>query len=140
MISDDANRYAARFAALGHPARLEIVRYLLTAHPEGLVAGQVQARLEIPASTLSHHLEALRQEGLVEQAREGRNLRYRAGTDALSSVLGFLYAECCGGQSAPVRIDAPARLVRPRPVPTPAGVSAERPSIADHPDETWRAW
>lgn len=86
---------ADRFAALGHEARLQIVRLLLAAHPEGLVVGEIQRNLDIPASTLSHHLDALRHQGLVEQQREGRFLRYRAGTKALREILDFLYAECC---------------------------------------------
>ena len=86
---------ADRFTALGHEARLRIVRLLLAAHPEGLVVGEIQRNLDIPASTLSHHLDALRHQGLVEQKREGRFLRYRAGTEALREILDFLYAECC---------------------------------------------
>lgn len=91
----DVARYAAMFAALGHEARLGIVRLLLSAHPHGMVAGEIQEVLAIPASTLSHHLDALRQEGLVEQRREGKYLRYAAAADGLRDLLGFLYAECC---------------------------------------------
>src|SRR5919109_4303515 len=91
----ESGRYAAKFAALGHEARLAIVRLLLSAHPDGLVAGEIQAELDIPASTLSHHLDALRQEGLIEQRREGKFLRYAANADGLKDLLAFLYAECC---------------------------------------------
>jgi ArsR family transcriptional regulator len=91
----EARRYASSFAALGHEARLEILRHLLAASPGGLVAGELQVELAIPASTLSHHLDALRQEGLVLQEREGRFLRYRAHDAALQELLAFLYAECC---------------------------------------------
>jgi len=94
---DDARRYASRFAALGHEMRLEILRRLLASHPHGMVAGEIQQELGIPASSLSHHLDALRQEGLVNQHREGRFLRYLADTQALQEVLDFLYAECCTG-------------------------------------------
>lgn len=83
------------FAALGHESRVAIIRMLLSSHPHGLVAGEIQAELDIAPSTLSHHLDALRHEGLVEQEREGRFLRYRAGTEKLQSLLSFLYAECC---------------------------------------------
>jgi DNA-binding transcriptional ArsR family regulator len=83
------------FAALGHEARLGIVRLLLSAHPSGLVAGDIQAELGMPASTLSHHLDTLRQEGLVVQHREGKYLRYVVDADGLQDLLGFLYAECC---------------------------------------------
>jgi ArsR family transcriptional regulator, arsenate/arsenite/antimonite-responsive transcriptional repressor len=91
----ESGRYAAKFAALGHEARLAIVRLLLSAHPDGLVAGEIQAELDIPASTLSHHLDALRQEGLIGQHREGKFLRYAANADGLKDLLAFLYAECC---------------------------------------------
>jgi ArsR family transcriptional regulator len=88
-------RSADRFAALGAEPRLEIVRLLLSAHPTGMIAGEVQEELEIPASTLSHHLERLKQVGLVNVRRVGTFLWYSANTDALREVLGFLYEECC---------------------------------------------
>lgn len=91
----DVRRYASRFAALGHELRLEILRRLLAAHPHGMVVGEIQQELGIPSSTLSHHLDALRQEGLVQQSREGRFLRYVADEQGLQEVLDFLYAECC---------------------------------------------
>ena len=64
-------------------------------HPEGLVVGDIQSEVDIPNSTLSHHLEKLKTEGLVEVQREGTFLRYTANTDALQELLQFLYAECC---------------------------------------------
>ena len=87
--------YADRFAAMGTEARLRIMQLLLSAHPEGMVVGDVQAELEIPNSTLSHHLEKLKNEGLVNVRREGTFLRYTADTKALQELLQFLYAECC---------------------------------------------
>lgn len=93
--SRQAARLAPRFAAIGHEVRLRVLRLLLAAHPEGLVAGKIQEELDIPASTLSHHLETLLHDGLVHQAREGRFLRYTANTDTLQELLDFLYAECC---------------------------------------------
>lgn len=90
-----ASRYASRFAALGHEMRLEIIRRLLAAYPGGLVAGEIQQELGVPASTLSHHLDALHQEGLIQQHREGRFLRYTADDQGLRELLDFLYAECC---------------------------------------------
>ena len=95
MATPEARRFAGRFAALGHEVRLEIVRHLLAHHPQGMVAGEIQQELGIPASTLSHHLDALHQEGLVQQHREGRFLRYLADTEGLQRLLDFLYAECC---------------------------------------------
>jgi len=68
---------------------------LLSAHPEGLVVGEIQQELEIANSTLSHHLDKLKTEGLVEMRRESTFLRYTANTDALQELLKFLYAECC---------------------------------------------
>lgn len=90
-----ATRYADMFAALGAEQRLEIVRRLLAAHPEGLVAGEIQERLGMAASTLSHHLDRLKHEGLIQATREGVYLRYRVQTEILRELLGFLYAECC---------------------------------------------
>jgi DNA-binding transcriptional ArsR family regulator len=88
-------RYAAQLAALGAAPRLQIVRLLLAAHPTGLWAGAIQEELGMPASTLSHHLEKLKQAGLIESRREGTFLRYAAQTAALRAIIDFLYAECC---------------------------------------------
>lgn len=88
-------RCADMFSALGIEPRLRIVRLLLTAHPDGLVAGEIGSELDIPASTLSHHLEKLRNEDLVCVRREGTFLWYSANTKALQDLLSFLYAECC---------------------------------------------
>jgi DNA-binding transcriptional ArsR family regulator len=83
------------FAAMGAEPRLRIVQVLLTAHPQGLVVGDIQDELEIPASTLSHHLDKLKNEDLIRVRREGTFLWYRANTDSLQEILNFLYAECC---------------------------------------------
>jgi ArsR family transcriptional regulator, arsenate/arsenite/antimonite-responsive transcriptional repressor len=88
-------RYADMFSAMGTEARLRIMQLLLSAHPEGMVVGEIQEELGIPNSTLSHHLDKLRNEGLVEVQRESTFLRYTANTDALQEILQFLYAECC---------------------------------------------
>src|ERR1700731_2083819 len=88
-------RYADMFSAMGTDARLRIMQLLLSAHPEGLVVGEIQEELDIPNSTLSHHLDKLRNEGLVRVARESTFLRYTANTDALQELLQFLYSECC---------------------------------------------
>lgn len=89
------DRLAGMMDAMGAPQRLRIMRLLLAAHPEGMPAGEIQAELEIPASTLSHHLDKLRRAGLVRVRREGTYLWYSADTEALESLLSFLYAECC---------------------------------------------
>ena len=88
-------RYADMFAAMGTESRLRIMQLLLTAHPDGLVVGDIGAELEIPSSTLSHHLEKLKNENLVRVRREGTFLWYSTNNDALQELLGFLYAECC---------------------------------------------
>ncbi len=93
--SERVAKYADMFSAMGTEPRLRIMQLLLTAHPEGLVVSEIQDELEIPNSTLSHHLDKLRTEGLVEVQREGTFLRYTANTDALQELLQFLYAECC---------------------------------------------
>ena len=87
--------YADQFSAMGAEPRLRIMQLLLSAHPEGLVVSEIQEELEIPNSTLSHHLDKLRNEGLVEVKRESTFLRYTANTQALQELLQFLYAECC---------------------------------------------
>lgn len=87
--------YADMFSAMGNEARLRIMQLLLMAHPEGLVVTEIQDELEIPNSTLSHHLDKLRTEDLVHVQREGTFLRYTANTEALQELLQFLYAECC---------------------------------------------
>jgi ArsR family transcriptional regulator len=91
----DVSRYADMFAAIGTAPRLRILRRLLAAHPEGMVAGEVADDLGIPGSTLSHHLDRLKNEDLVTVRREGTYLWYAANTEALREMLGFLYAECC---------------------------------------------
>ena len=92
---DQVARYADMFSAMGTEARLRIMQLLLSAHPEGLVVGDIQSELEIPNSTLSHHLEKLKSEDLVQVRRESTFLRYTANTEALQELLRFLYAECC---------------------------------------------
>lgn len=91
----DVARYADMFSAMGTESRLRIMRVLLAAHPQGMVAGDIGAELDIPGSTLSHHLDKLKNEDLVRVRRESTFLWYSANTDGLQELLGFLYAECC---------------------------------------------
>jgi DNA-binding transcriptional ArsR family regulator len=88
-------KYADMLSAMGTEPRLRIMQLLLSAHPDGLVVGDIQSELDIPNSTLSHHLEKLKNEGLVNVRRDGTFLRYTANTEALQELLQFLYAECC---------------------------------------------
>ena len=93
-------RFADMFSAMGTEPRLRIMRLLLSAHPDGMVVGEIGSELDIPNSTLSHHLEKLKNEDLVRVRREGTYLWYSAHTGALQELLGFLYAECCTRNNA----------------------------------------
>ena len=95
MAVDRITDYADMFAALGSESRLRIVRLLLSAYPEGMVVGDIQNELGIANSTLSHHLEKLKHEGLVFVRRDGNRLWYGANEDVLEDLLSFLFAECC---------------------------------------------
>jgi len=92
---EEISRFADMFSAMGTGPRLRIMRVLLSAYPDGIVVGDIGSELGIPASTLSHHLEKLKYEGLVKVRREGTYLWYSADAEALQELLGFLYAECC---------------------------------------------
>jgi len=92
---EDITRYADMLGAMGTEHRLRIMRALLSAHPDGMVVNEIQEELDIPSSTLSHHLEKLRIKDLVLVERERTYLRYTANTEALQGLLQFLYAECC---------------------------------------------
>src|ERR1700722_11386416 len=92
---DRTATFADRFGALGAEPRLRILRALLAAHPDGMVVGEIQTELGIAASTLSHHLDKLKNEDLILVRRESTFLRYTANTTALEELLAFLCAECC---------------------------------------------
>lgn len=93
--AEQVAKYADMFSAMGTEPRLRIMQLLLSAHPDGLVVGEIQEELEIPNSTLSHHLDKLKAEDLVQVRREGTFLHYSANAEALQELLQFLYAECC---------------------------------------------
>lgn len=93
--AEQITKYAEMFSAMGTEARLRIMQLLLSAHPDGLVVREIQEELGIPNSTLSHHLDKLKNEDLVRVQRESTYLRYTANTEALQEILHFLYAECC---------------------------------------------
>lgn len=95
VADTNISRFADMFSALGAEPRLRIMRLLLSAHPDGMVVGDIQAETDISGSTLSHHLEKLKIDDLVTADREGTFIRYRARTEALQELVGFLYAECC---------------------------------------------
>ncbi len=93
--TEQVTKFADMFSAMGTEPRLRIMQALLSAHPDGLVVGEIQEALDIPNSTLSHHLDKLKSEDLVRVERESTFLRYTANTGALQELLRFLYAECC---------------------------------------------
>ena len=93
--AEQVAKFSDMFSAMGTEPRLRIMQLLLSAHPDGMVVGEIQSELDIPNSTLSHHLDKLRNEGLVLVSRESTFLRYSANTEALQEILQFLYAECC---------------------------------------------
>jgi DNA-binding transcriptional ArsR family regulator len=92
---EDVDRYAEMFTAIGTGPRLRIMRLLLSAHPSGMIVGDIQDETGIAGSTLSHHLDRLRQQDLIVVRREGTFLWYSVSIEALQELLGFLYAECC---------------------------------------------
>lgn len=107
MKLDDA---AARLEALGNPTRLKIYRTLVRAGQEGMPVGRLQGRLDIAASTLSHHLKALIGVGLVSQAREGTTLICHANYDMMRGLIDYMVEECCAeGSCVPA---ATAKLPR----------------------------
>lgn len=94
MTTDSA---AACLAELGNPTRLAIFRLLVQAGPGGAVVGDVQRHLDIPGSTLSHHLSHLARAGLIAQQREGRSLWCIARHTVMDDLIEFLTDECCSG-------------------------------------------
>lgn len=93
--TEQVTKFADMLSAMGTEPRLRIMQLLLSAHPEGLVVGNIQEELEIPNSTLSHHLDKLKNENLVQVKRESTFMRYTANTEALQELMQFLYSECC---------------------------------------------
>src|SRR5262245_38697090 len=87
--------HAEQFNALGHPARLAILRYVVQGGPQGTAAGDIQSKLDIPASTLSHHLEKLSSAGLLSSRREGTFIYYFPNFDALRVLTNYLWEDCC---------------------------------------------
>ena len=108
---EEITRFADMFSAMGTEPRLRIMRVLLSAHPDGMIVSDIAAEVGIPASTLSHHLEKLKNEDLVKVRRAGTYLWYSANSAALRELLGFLYAECCTRNKA-IEAQAIVRLGR----------------------------
>jgi DNA-binding transcriptional ArsR family regulator len=100
-MTGQVEQAAERLKALGHPVRLSVLRSVVQGPEAGTPAGELQARLDIPASTLSHHLATLAEAGLVLVAREGTTLRYRADYGVLRALTEYLWQDCCSGGVAP---------------------------------------
>lgn len=100
-MTQATEKHAAQLRALGHPARLAIVRYVVQDGVDGTVAGEIQQALGIPASTLSHHLEKLCASGLITARREGTFIYYAAHIEALKKLTEYIWENCCarGGKS-----------------------------------------
>ena len=92
---------AQGFAAIGSEPRLDVLLSLVRAGPAGLAVGEIQERVDLPASTLAHHLRFLAAAGLIEQEREGRIVRSRAAFDRIERLADFLLRECCSESSTP---------------------------------------
>ena len=98
---------ASQLEALGNPTRLQLYRTLVRAGGEGLPVGRIQDKLDIPASTLSHHLKRLVDTGLVSQERQATTLICRARYPAMQSLIGYLADECCAdGSCAPASVES----------------------------------
>lgn len=106
----DTKHAVRSLAALAQDSRLEVFRLLVQAGPEGLPAGEIAGRLEIPSSTLSFHVRSLEHAGLVAARQEGRFIYYAAVYEAMSSLISFLGENCCRGRSLPA--SAPVRRKR----------------------------
>jgi len=90
---------AKRLAELGHNTRLSIFKYLVKMGEEGVSVGEIQKELDIPGSTLSHHINRLMSVGLIKQVRESRTLYCVPQFEVLNELIEFLKAECCTGDN-----------------------------------------
>jgi ArsR family transcriptional regulator, arsenate/arsenite/antimonite-responsive transcriptional repressor len=89
------SHHAAQLGALGHPARLAILRFVVQAGPQGVTTTEVQEKLAVPWTTLNHHLDRLVSAGLVKARREGRLALHTADFVALKALTDFLWKDCC---------------------------------------------
>jgi ArsR family transcriptional regulator, arsenate/arsenite/antimonite-responsive transcriptional repressor len=116
----NSDQTVAALSALAHEHRLGVYRLLVEAGPEGLSAGTIAARLAMPASSLTFHLQHLHRAGLITQERRGRQLIYAADFDVMRGLVGYLTENCCGGGSKQSALACtPARSAR-KPVRKPA--------------------
>ena len=94
-MSNKLDRHATQLSALGHPMRLKVLRFVVTAGPDGVAAGDIQMHVDMPASTLSHHLKRLLDAGLVSTRGEGTFHFYSAEYAALRALTDYLWEDCC---------------------------------------------
>jgi ArsR family transcriptional regulator len=94
-VNAKLNRHAEQLSALGNPIRLSILRYVVQGGVSGTPAGEIQSKLDIPASTLSHHLERLSDAGMLSSRREGTFIYYRADFEGLKALTNYLWEDCC---------------------------------------------
>ena len=94
-MSGKLDHHAEQLGALGHPIRLAILRFVVQAGPEGAAAGAIQAHVDMPASTLSHHLKRLVDAGVMRSRGEGTFHYYSADYDALRKLTDYLWEDCC---------------------------------------------
>jgi DNA-binding transcriptional ArsR family regulator len=88
-------RHAEALAALGHVARLSILRSVVQAGPEGITTSALQEQLDIPWTTLNHHLDRMVESGLVAARRDGKSVVHTANYEALRALTDFLWEDCC---------------------------------------------
>jgi DNA-binding transcriptional ArsR family regulator len=94
-VSSKLDHHAEQLSALGHPARLQILRFVVQGETNGTAAGDIQAHIDLPASTLSHHLKRLSSAGLLRSRNEGTFVFYSADYNALRMLTDYLWEDCC---------------------------------------------
>lgn len=94
----DTDKALLAFAALSQSTRLDVFRLLVAHEPEGLAAGEVARKLDVPHNTLSTHLGILARAGLIVAERQSRLIIYRAQLDAVRDLASFILRDCCGGK------------------------------------------
>ena len=94
-MASKVERHAEQLGALGHPVRLAILRFVVQAGEAGAPAGDIQMRMDLPASTLSHHLKRLLDAGLLDSRAQGTFHYYTANYSALRLLTDYLWEDCC---------------------------------------------
>jgi DNA-binding transcriptional ArsR family regulator len=94
-VTSKLDHHAEQLSALGHPIRLSILRFVVQAGADGAAAGEIQSHVDLPASTLSHHLKRLVDAGLMKTRGEGTFHYYSAEYPALRALTDYLWEDCC---------------------------------------------